>query len=302
MEFLGFIRPDGSVGCRNHLLVISTDPTTDRLCLKVAGAVYNAVPVVCGPAKHQLFGDYLSAMINNPNAAGAVLLEPKPQGVGEKVAGEMSLIGKPVEVVDISAAGGPVQAVARSTRAAMAIAREISTYRRQLSLFSRLTLGIIYKEDSKTADLLLPCIQDIIENSNGRIVIAREVVNKKDKVNNLHAVKKLGIDDPVGRDRGLYELEFSPEPNEIMKSMILKGVQVVLVATGSSYSANNALVPVVNITADKNYYELMEDSIELNLSNLDYKRYDTKEYRLLIISEIIATASGKLTKAEALKI
>lgn len=300
MEFLGFIRPDGSVGSRNHLLLISTDPATDKLCLKVADTIYNAVPVVYGPVRHQSFAKYLLAIINSPNVAGAVLLGIQSQGLSENIAREMSLIGKPVEVIDISAAGGPVQAVARSTRAAVSIAREISTYRRQLSLLSRLTLGIIYKEDTKIADLLLPCMRDIIENNNVRIVIAREVVDKKDKINSLHVVKKLGVDDPVGKDRGLYELELLKDPNEIMRSMVLKGVQVVLAATDSLFAGSNALVPVINITTDKNCYETLEDSIELNLSGLDYKRYDANEYRLLIINEIIATASGKLTKAETL--
>ncbi len=301
MNFMGFIRPDGSVGTRNHLLVISTDLATDMICFRVASAVLQAVPVISGffTSQHE---EHYTTLVKNPNVAGAIVLETFAQGVGEKIAGEMSLIGKPVEIVELRAAGGPVQAAARATSAAVFLAREISTYKRQLSIFTRLVLGIIYKDESKTEDVLLPCLLDLVENNYGRIIIANETSSKKDKIKNLPAIKTLGLGDSVGQNRGVYELGFSANTGEILQHMVLRGVQLVLAATGIPCPASNSLVPIINLTADQNHLDSYKEFIELDLSGLDYEQYPVDEYSLLIINEIIATASGKLTKAEAFKI
>ena len=47
-QFLGYVRPDGQVGVRNHLLVLSatglTGPTGRRISQALPGAVFVAMP------------------------------------------------------------------------------------------------------------------------------------------------------------------------------------------------------------------------------------------------------------------
>lgn len=198
MKFLGYIRPDGSIGVRNKILIISTDTRTDRLCMNIAGAILDTVPVVSGPAKGQFFDDYLVTLIRNPNIAGAVVLELASDGVDEKLVSVMGEIGKPIEVINISDSGGLIKSTARAGRAAMLMARDASTFRRQPVFLSRLILGLIYEENSQMEDLLCYFIDNIIDN-NGRVIIAKKVTNKKDKVINYPVVKKLETNVNIGK-------------------------------------------------------------------------------------------------------
>ena len=41
-DFMGYVRPDGSVGARNHLLIFSGTVYANRLCDRVADIIYGA--------------------------------------------------------------------------------------------------------------------------------------------------------------------------------------------------------------------------------------------------------------------
>ena len=45
MEFLGYERPDGSVGVRNHVAVISSGRCANEMAATIADAVSGAVPI-----------------------------------------------------------------------------------------------------------------------------------------------------------------------------------------------------------------------------------------------------------------
>ncbi|MFZ5650877.1 MAG: UxaA family hydrolase [Bacillota bacterium] len=299
MDFLGYIRPDGSVGVRNRILVISTAPQTDMMCLNVTNTVLNTVPVLCGVCGAEI-KDYAGPLIKNPNVAGAVVLESNPEGIGEKIVSEAAEMGKPAALVDISCPGGVIEAAARATRAAMIMSREVSAQRRQLTPVLRMVLGLIYGEQSGTGDLLYHCI-DIIGKNHGRVVISRPKVDKKSLIGRLPVVKQIDPEGKIDKQQGLYELKPSPYPAGTLTAMASLGVQLVVDSTGGRYSGSHTVLPVINITADKALYERFQDGIELDLSDIDSKNYRIEDFSLLIVNEIIATASGKLTKAEALK-
>ena len=46
MEFLGYERPDGSVGVRNHVAVISGGRCANEMTATIADAVKGAVPIL----------------------------------------------------------------------------------------------------------------------------------------------------------------------------------------------------------------------------------------------------------------
>ncbi|AGK99696.1 UxaA family hydrolase [Desulfoscipio gibsoniae] len=305
MNFLGYIRPDGNIGVRNKILIISTDFKTDRICINVAGIILNAVPVVSGPTMGQLYGDYLVTMIKNPNTAGAVVLGSGSCDIVEKLVKIMAEIGKPVVVINISESGGIIDSTTKACREAMLLVREVSTFRRQSVFLSRLILGLVYEENeknSKMEDLLYYFIEHVIKN-NGRIITAKRVTNKQNKINNYPVVKKLEAgDNIVDKQGGLYEINYSGNQYKDLLNFASKGAQLVISLSDRSHPAAHSLVPIVNITADKELYNYLQDEIEMNLSELDYQKYDIKDYSLLILNEVIASASGKLTKGEIFKI
>lgn len=299
MEFLGFIRPDGSVGVRNHILVISASPETDGLSGKVASSVLGAVPVPALPQKNGA-GLY-QALAANPNVAGAVVVEPFPGSGGEVILNAVRETGKLSELIAVAPSGGVIGASALAIRSATLMVREASTFRRQATLVSRLVVGLIYADQSLAGDLLYHCVNMLVEN-NGRVVLARVSGGKKDKLSRLPVVKRLSSGARVNPGRGVYETDYLDSEYETLAGMASMGVQLVAAAAGSPYPPRHFIMPVVGITADKEYYQLFKDSVEMDLSTLDYRNYRAEDLSLLVLNEMLATASGKLTKAEACNI
>ena len=46
MEFMGYVRPNGSVGVRNHLLILSGTVYANGIVERVANTIQGAVPIV----------------------------------------------------------------------------------------------------------------------------------------------------------------------------------------------------------------------------------------------------------------
>jgi len=299
LEFLSFIRPDGGFGVRNYILVISVDPATNRLARNIAGSVLHAVAVQAWPEKEKC-ADFFIDMVSSPNVAGAVVVAPEQGGVGDTVAENMRAIGKPCEQVSVSAAGGAINASAVAVRAAMSMILEASAMRRQLSLTSRLLLGVIYREQPGAGELLYHCLDQLVEN-NARIILSRKVNDKKDKMQKLPDVKKLPSGKKVDQSRGIYEIEYYEDIGKTLSAMAARGVQLVLAVGCGRCPSGHTVMPVVNVTADSDYYQSMQDMVDLNLGGLDLGSYKAEDFSLLLLSEIIAIASGKLTKAEILK-
>jgi altronate dehydratase large subunit len=81
-EFLGYERPDGSVGIRNYVPIISTAPYANDTVKRAAGIVENAVPIThplgrC-QTKPDVFRTYrtLIGYATHPNSFGAVVVAP----------------------------------------------------------------------------------------------------------------------------------------------------------------------------------------------------------------------------------
>lgn len=300
MEFLGFARPDGSVGIRNFILIISLGPGTNRLCARVADSVLNTVAVPFWPEKDRWL-EFIDALVTNPNVAGAVVVEPAAEGYGEKIVNTLAQLGKPSDLITVDRSGGVIEASSRAVRSAMLMVREASTMRRQVTLISRLIVGLIYGDKSGTGDLLYHSVNHLVEY-NGRVLLSKKVADKKDRLNSLPIAKKLPAGGKIYKDRGVYEVDYRQNRHEIMLEMASKGVQLVVLAGESPCVDSHTIIPVVNIAADQDCHESLKDSVEVNLSGLDYERYRVEDYSLLVVNEIIATASGKLTKAEVLKV
>jgi len=300
VEFLGFVRPDGRVGVRNSVLIISTDLGANGICISVASSVLNLVPVPGWPDK-QKYAEYLNNLVRHPNVAGAVILSQSAEGLGQDIAKKLTDIGKPARLISLAASGGSIGAMSEIMREAVQMVREVSTQRRQPTLLSRLITGLIYRDESSAGDLLVHCIDNIQEN-HGRVLIFKDLTEKKSRINLYPVIKKVASSGKVDSQQGLYELKCSGEPGDVLTAMTAMGVQLVIDATGGPYNRYHAILPIINITAVREHYNRFKDNIELDLSHLDLTSYKAEDYSLLVTNEIIATASGKITRSEALKL
>ena len=149
-QFLGYQRPDGRVGVRNHLLVVPTVICASVVAERVAAAVPPlgaALPHLAGcgqlgPDLH-VTHETLSAYCGHPNV-GAVLVIALgcEQVVAQYLAESARRAGKPAEIVAIQSEGGTVRATARATEIAKRLVAALERDERALVDISSLILSV----------------------------------------------------------------------------------------------------------------------------------------------------------------
>ena len=83
-------------------------------------------------------------------------------------------------------------------------------------------------------------------------------------------------------------------------AMVAGGAQVVLFSTGRGTPTGNPVAPIIKLTANPQTYAGMSDNIDVDASMLLTEPERMSELADTLVAEVAATASGKLTKSEAL--
>ncbi len=144
--FWGFERPDGKVGVRNHLAVISTVHCSATVAQRIADTV-GATAVLHQNGCGQVGADLeqtkrmLIGMGNNPNAGAAIIVglgceAVFPEAVAHKIK------GKPVEVLKIQAAGGTTRTIQKGINLAQKMLMALSQEKRKEVDMANLVLGV----------------------------------------------------------------------------------------------------------------------------------------------------------------
>ena len=145
-SFWGFARPDGKVGVRNHLAIISTVHCSATVAQRIADTV-GATAVVHQNGCGQVGADLeqtkrmLIGMGNNPNAGAAIIVglgceAVFPEAVAHKIK------GKPVEVLKIQAAGGTTRTIQKGINLAQKMLTALSQEKRKEVDFADLVFGV----------------------------------------------------------------------------------------------------------------------------------------------------------------
>lgn len=148
-SFLGYERPDGTAGARNHLAVIPSVACANGVVGAIAREVPEAAPLYhghgCARAGRDLELHFraLSNLGRHPNV-GAVLVV----GLGcevikaEHLAAAISPSGKPVEYIEIQSEGGSRRAAGKGAAIARGMLGEIGGRERTVVGMDRLVLGL----------------------------------------------------------------------------------------------------------------------------------------------------------------
>ncbi len=148
--FLGYRRDDGSVGTRNHVLVVPTVICSSVVAERVAAAIApagTALPHLAGCGQlgpdMRLTHDTLAAYCSHPNV-GAVLVVALgcEQVVAQVLAEAARRHRKPARIVAIQGEGGTVRATARGIEIATELAAEIAVQQREWCDVSDLVLSL----------------------------------------------------------------------------------------------------------------------------------------------------------------
>lgn len=179
--FLGYPRPDGRVGVRDHLLVLSTGGLTGPTARRVGAALANSV-VVCLPHSSGLVGQdervhraAVASFATHPNVGAAVLVGDNPalmRAALEAVAAS----GKPHAGLTLDdCAHDALTLTDRAVRAGAALAVRTSGARRVEAPLSALTVGLECGRSDPSSGLvanpLLGLVADRLVDAGGTAII-----------------------------------------------------------------------------------------------------------------------------------
>lgn len=147
---MGFQREDGSVGIRNHVLILPTCACASESCRITAGRVKGAVNVIINTGCSDVQGntELTQRIVNgfalNPNVYGVVIIGLGCETVPHKQLREkiQAITNKPVVSFGIQEEGGTIRTIEKATRAAMHMVTQASLLKRVPCDFSKLLMGI----------------------------------------------------------------------------------------------------------------------------------------------------------------
>jgi len=179
--FLGYERPDGQIGVRNHVAIISVMENVNSVVKAIAAAVDGTIAIPTLFVRGQLGDDYettmasLAGLATNPNVAGVVVIGLEPVTTGELVA-RILPAGKPVEAVNVQLCGGSIEAIAMGTRYAARMVRDASRQFRVEAPISRLIVGVECGGSDTTSGLAsnpaIGAVADRVVAAGGMVVIS----------------------------------------------------------------------------------------------------------------------------------
>jgi altronate dehydratase large subunit len=100
--------------------------------------------------------------------------------------------------------------------------------------------------------------------------------------------------------KGLVFMDTPAHDIEQLTGMVAGGAQIVAFTTGRGTPIGSPIAPVVKITANAELYRLMRDAIDVDASRVLKGNETLEEAGRRIFEQILASASGKPTKAERL--
>ena len=213
MNFLGYRRPDGSVGTRNYVGVLSTVVCANEVARGIASQVKGAVAFshqqgCCQtPPDLERVTQALCGLGRNPNLAAVLLVSLGCEGTDvAKVAQAVADCGKPVHVVAIQEEGGAAKTTAKGVLVAQQMAIAASQIKRVECTSKDLVLGLKCGSSDTTSGLaanpaLGVAVERLVEEGGSAILgEVTEVIGAE------HLLARQCKDEHVGRELlGLVE-------------------------------------------------------------------------------------------------
>lgn len=180
-SFWGYLRPDGRVGIRNHVAVISASDNANFVANRIAQLVLGAVALTPSFGRGEIGADLeqhirtLSGLGKNPNVYGVIVVSLEPV-IAEKVAAPIRKSGKPVEVVTIDDCGGSMAATMAGVRCAQRMVIEASRIKKTEADLSCLQLGLECGGSDSTSGLIanpaVGLLSDFMVALGGTVIVS----------------------------------------------------------------------------------------------------------------------------------
>jgi altronate dehydratase large subunit len=368
MTILGYPRPKGMVGTRNHIGIISTVGCANDITAWIASQVPGSATFLHSQGCCQTQPDLdivtrtLISIGWNPNLAGVLVVSLGCESASaDQIVEGIAKSGKPVEKVVMQKLGGSPKTIDRGVKIAGSMAAATAKLKREEFPDTELRLGVKCGASDTTSGLTSnPAIGvacDMLVNNGGSCVFGEtteiigaehimarraatpevaqrilDIVSRMEKraiamgvdmrggqpskgniagglstieEKSLGAIVKAGTkpinaiyeygERPEGR--GLFLIDSPGREPELLTMLAAAAAQVIVFSTGLGAPQGFPFVPVIKITGNPNTFKNLPDHLDLfvELGNEGITQAGAALYK-----EILAVASGKKTKAEAL--
>ncbi len=200
-EFWGFERPDGSVGARNHLLVLTPMDCSYEPARQIAAQVKGAVAVTqhhgCG--YDEMVANTLIGAGRNPNVAGVLLVGLGCESLTSEILAEgIRPTGKPVETLVIQEEGGTLRTMEKGVRILQGMAQDVAELKREPFPLSRLVLAVECGGSDATSGLAAnPAVgvaADMLIDEGGTVIFGET----QEMTGTQHVLARRAVDEEVG--------------------------------------------------------------------------------------------------------
>ena len=146
-KFWGFPRPDGSVGVRNFVAIVSAADAVNPVARRIASLVNGTVPIYTAFGRGMKGEDgerhvrTRAGLGRNPNVAAALVVGLEPRSAQE-IADLVAATGKPVEWIAVETIGGTHNATSEGARIALQMVITASRIWREPASLSDLIVGV----------------------------------------------------------------------------------------------------------------------------------------------------------------
>jgi altronate dehydratase large subunit len=205
-SILGYVRPDGKVGIRNHLLVMSTVICSSFVARRIADQIQGAVaienPFGCGQLEPDLeiTRRTLVNTAKNPNVGGVLVVGLGCEQIqADDLVREIEKTGKPVEKVVIQEEdGGTPAAIEKGVRLLRKMAEEVLSQRPEEVDMSNLVLGVECGGSDATSGLasnpVVGYVADRVVDLGGTVILSEtpEMIGAEDILANRAVSREVG--------------------------------------------------------------------------------------------------------------
>ncbi len=230
MKLWGYIRPDGSVGIRNHLLVLSSVVCSNEVVLAISKSVPGSVSITHNEGCGQLGVDYeqtlrtLVGVGKNPNVASVLVV-----GLGcEKLdpymlAERISESGKKVEVLVIQEEGGTLRAIDKGIAIAESMLSDLSGMVREVIDLSHIVIALECGGSDATSGIAanpaMGVASDFVVSSGGTSILSET----PEFIGAEHILAKRAVNEDVAKR--IYEIVKRAEEDALKMGVDLRGTQ-----------------------------------------------------------------------------
>lgn len=211
MNFMGYVRPDGKVGARNHVAVIPSVVCANDVAQAIVGQVQGTVGFFHHQGCCQLppdlkrVTDTLIGLGCSPNVGAALIVSLGCEGTDhERLLETIAKTGKPVEIIRIQELGGASRAIQAGIDKAQTLVQKISSLQREPADISNVVMAIKCGASDTTSGLASNCVVGYVADKMvdlGATVVFGETT---EFIGAEHILARRAVSPEVGRK--IYEI------------------------------------------------------------------------------------------------